>query len=118
MREIKFRWYVKPTAEDYFLHEDEPMTYSVSDIGGWLRSSDYKNGHVIAMQYTGLKDKNSTDIYEGDLLQDGSVRVVWKDAGFWGQIGNDPSNLAILAPIRNLEVIGNIYENPELLEKN
>src|SRR5687768_7453890 len=69
MREIKFRWFIKPTAEDYHLHEDEPMTYSVTDLNGWLQSEDYKKGNVVCMQYIGLKDSQNEHIFNKDILQ-------------------------------------------------
>lgn len=75
------------------------------------------------MQYTGLKDKNGLqEVYEGDVIQepDGDTFVVE-----WGQFGcdyhggmgyplNDPDGDR--AP-ENIEVIGNIWENPELKDK-
>ena len=70
-------------------------------------------------QYTGLKDKNGKEIYEGDILNaDGPIyEVAWfeKDGGWFCFRGND----SVYTPLYHLKgkVIGNIHENPELLEE-
>ncbi|MDU6827798.1 YopX family protein [Campylobacter sp.] len=89
------------------------------------------------MQYTGLKDRNGKEIYEGDILElranpfdrkKDLFQVVFKDGGFRDEWNNYIGQY--LPPdIRNkqggrvrlneaCEVVGNIYENPELLEED
>ena len=85
---------------------------------------------VILMQSTGLKDKNGKEIFEGDVVQYQNTKVPSADSkgviryfDNWAMFGidiehNEPRALFFngLADHISLEVIGNIYENPELLE--
>lgn len=71
---------------------------------------------VELMQYTGLKDKNGVEIYEGDILL-GGLEVRWfeQDARYMlFRIGKDKPAIDLVA-VKFNEVIGNIYENPDLL---
>ena len=95
---------------------------------GWLHIigdsyTDTRDTHdCVLLEYTGLKDKNGKEIYEGDVMQneDGVGRSVaeWDHCGFnrrWIPIGvTSPLSLNT----EQWEVIGNIYENPELLNKD
>lgn len=78
----------------------------------------------VWMQYTGLKDKNSVEIYEGDLIQDTDSheigQVYWDDDNLcWQSLFCDNDSwgfVSVRGKDNHCEVIGNIYENPELIE--
>jgi formylmethanofuran dehydrogenase subunit C len=92
-REIKFR-----------VWDGEKMTFFPLGIS----MSNLEYGKV--MQFTGVKDKNGKEIYEGDILNfDGLVE--FKNGSF---IVNGWEPLGEMATEKQ-EIIGNIYENPELL---
>lgn len=138
-REIKFRAYSSNNHKMY------PVSNIEWDIDGriWVTADDGKNGIELIdeeahlMQYTGLHDKNGREIYEGDIVRvqetmDGGrivcleaiASVLWnKERGCWGCEGGFEGHLADysfgtkLNVMGNVcEVVGNIYENPELLE--
>jgi uncharacterized phage protein (TIGR01671 family) len=123
MREIKFRaWHELNKTMVYFnpkrLTEDHfQATYLVK-----LMNGDF--GDVL-MQYTGLKDKNGKEIYEGDIISFNILTFeVEKHLGAFGYWVYKGANYAYFVPfcgvLKNnsmvFEIIGNIHENPELLE--
>lgn len=117
--------------------QDEVMThiYTLEFLQGGIRVSDgcwhekFLGDEVILMQSTGLKDKNGVEIFDDDIVKvsnhpfqkkedsagieiDGNYLINWSDHSLTWLAGD--LLLHQLKPY--IEVIGNIYENPELLE--
>jgi len=108
MREMKFRAWRR---------NEKNMTYFF--IGDWEKIKMLQSCENEAMQYTGLKDKNNIEIYEGDIIHtsEGSFEVYWdEDYLLFYLKGSENIPIALDMDSKYLEVIGNIYENKELLE--
>lgn len=118
MKEIKFRAWDGERMQPAFDLTQNPVFW-------WQDNFDYP-----LMQYTGLQDKNGRDIYEGDIVR---VNDDWDDPSThevnWGgeypafelYPGFDLESNNLMSALAGeggmtVEVIGNIYENPELLE--
>ena len=122
-REIKFRaWDLK---EQRWLFEYEQMggfslVGEIIMLGEWSSLPTDKLEDVAVMQFTGLKDKNGKEIYEGDVVEGGEGRkvIVYSGTlgGFVAKHKASSSHLHVTW-FSGYEVIGNIYENPELLHQ-
>lgn len=115
-REIKFRVYST-------FHDKKELMYLNKFTSKDLKSCD--NWKV--MQYTGLKDKNGKEIYEGDVVRiwaDPKDYNGYKGHNYIGVVEWDEFILGFilsdghgLKDFEFIEIVGNIYENPELLNK-
>lgn len=126
MRELKFRLW-----NGFRMIDDEDLSENTSDLFIESGLSDqYENNICIprvenlkVMQYTGLKDKNGKEIYEEDILDYGAntkFKVVFNKSSFKLQrldFLNGNLHLLECCYLDELEVIGNIYENKNVLEK-
>lgn len=127
---LKYRaWYV--LAEEMideilmisFIRKEIIGKFSNGYISVPLKFEDKRNGEdVVLMQSTGLFDKNGKEIFEGDILgtKDGLLNGVVEyrsDLGMWTNSLIRYNNFERLCSVAtSREIIGNIYENPELLE--
>lgn len=145
MREIKFRaWDTveKKMKLPTLLRLSRGLPYTDDNNNGKVfqmqcngqENVEYFNGRIELMQYTGLKDKNGKEIYEGDIVTfedaecdaEGYHDNVFLNRGvvFYDEISmcysftnRQTIDMDDLYIPDDVEVIGNIYDNPELLVK-
>lgn len=116
-REIKFRAWLIP--DDDFESDLPYMTYDLA-FEDYAPVNEQLKSVSTLMQYTGLKDKNGKEIYEGDILKSNyslPLVVVFSDGKFCFY-NSQSSGSDVLSQMRveKLDVIGNIFENPKLLQ--
>ena len=139
MREIKFRaWFeghMYEVAKLDFWGDPEQATCDLAGPGENGEGEEFFDiyvGEVELMQYTGLKDKNGAEVYEGDIVafedSDGGYEypdvavntgiVEYGELGFYftNRVAVEMDDFYIKdGRCDDIEVIGNIYENPELM---
>ncbi len=136
MREIKFRAWDNGLSSD----ENTPRMTECKTFDAWIKDAGfyYVNGYtaklsdfdwqneLVFMQFTGMLDKNNKEIYEGDILQ---IELDWgygpakinsevyfsSNGCFKSKAFHSHEDIP-LYEMPYLEVVGNIYENPELLK--
>lgn len=134
-RDIKFRAWDK--EQNHWVHPIHCVIRLEGEIIDPVRDNETVNAKYVLMQYTGLKDKNGVEIYEGDVVayrtytrregeQYHNREVFWdSDAAMFKmkklkRSPNDyePADNAYFKPttLSKLEVMGNIYENGGLLK--
>lgn len=138
----KFRAFVKSGTKQMhggIYEEDAMVPVGILDITGgevtvWgcgrencgMCDDYFRLKDIILMQSTGLLDKNGVEIFEGDIVKNTTqmvylghrFEVSWNSAYVCFQLLNrgKTSNVPLIQNFMSYEVIGNIYENPELLE--
>lgn len=114
MRTIKFRAWDE--SQKYMAKQGTPDLETI-------QSFFFHFGDCQLMQFTGLTDKNGVEIYEGDIVKvdifTRNYRIVFGESKKWGASFQYKSDYSIYYLTENFAkdcvVVGNIYENPELL---
>ena len=118
-REIKFRAWDK--------HHNS-MEY-INDLY-WFEENgihNFNDDNYIFMQNTGLKDKNGNDIYDSDIVKVtwGSGKIVFYEVKYYGSLGyhylrdtknKEDDDIICIYDYSQMDVIGNVFDNPELLK--
>jgi uncharacterized phage protein (TIGR01671 family) len=130
-RELKFRVWDKQDksflSEEYLKHFKVAISWDGKSVYQNFICGDKKvDDEVIIQQYTGLKDSKGVEIYEGDIVKYhfNNPDITWVDLVAWESYGwvllhfdGTESGATPLVPIPSMEIIGNIFENKELLNQ-
>ena len=123
MGEIRFRVWDNDLEIMSYSDTDIFITFSDDGICIGYEIDDEIDDYDL-MQYIGLKDKNGREIYEGDIVEyKNEYHVIeWDDCkfmakGFYCSSQDTPDDFFSEFAYTNCKVIGNIYENSELLER-
>jgi len=110
MREIKFRVWDKENKEWVKWHKTPGIIFASAENS--ILERHPQNEHLVLCQYTGLKDKNGKEIYEGNIVVNSrgkKQQIHWDD-----EPHGEPCLGYELDKHGTYEIIGNIYENPKL----
>ena len=126
MREILFRGKWKNSGEWVYgnlFNPDKADTPTQICIGTYIEKTCYEIDPETVGQFTGLTDKNGKKIFEGDIVRYGDTihRVVFEQrngTAYFGIVISDIETwlFGYKCPANLMEVIGNIYDNPELMK--
>lgn len=128
MREIKFRAWIEPKGADFRAmanvssidFETRKIVVTFNNPYFAQTKFEFGDGDYTLMQSTELKDKNGKEIYDGDIFRDNDTFIwqVYNEDGMFMARGGEYglSEILIEFVTEHCEIIGNIYENPELLE--
>ncbi|MCY7133723.1 YopX family protein [Streptococcus gordonii] len=100
------------------IHWDEGQLDFIGDGITFMRIAE----KIVLMQSTGLFDKNGQEIFEGDILYGNDGEDFWEFVEFdeenakWVRTDLNGYKLDLSENVTELEVVGNVYQNPELLE--
>lgn len=122
MRELKFRAWDKienkmwfPDAIRFDLSQPV-LSMKTNDIGVWVTFHVHEGLHDPLMECTGLKDVEGKEIYEGDIVLTGGVMRVVTVIKF-SYPNHSLDEYSRRDGTCNVKILGNIYQNPELLKK-
>lgn len=144
MREIKFRAFIKATQKiidvEWIDFKNKQITYNSIDFKEFGLVEQTKFDEIELLEYTGLKDKNGQEIFEGDIVSfvvfdttgghqvdkeykgvikyQSGIYEVWKsNETEWFQLDGPFILNHVWLQDDEFEVVGNIYKNPNLLEE-
>ena len=132
MREYKFRAWDKKKRKMIYLSPNDTILFQNGKCTVW-KENQYDEteecfccetfSNVIPMLYSGCKDKNGEEIYEGDLVMvadyaswEGLYKVAWDEESLMYVLVDAYGDKEKMCEFEHYLVFGNIYENPELLD--
>ncbi len=106
-------------GNDWIIFISDKFPLHIKDTNPFENPNPYFSQQLKKMQYTGLEDKNDVEIYEGDIAVIAGKAWLIKITSYGAlgsRIDGGMDNWNITEWADEMEIIGNIYENPELLD--